>query len=97
MDEKRLPRKFLTAWHIHPRPVGRPQMTIRHTYFHALRFAGVLEESDKAGEISDWMPRFQDNPKEWDTFHQSITPNLIGRKNRDQQDRGTHNNERDTL
>eukprot|EP00957_Ditylum_brightwellii_P113715 8670234-Ditylum_brightwellii.AAC.1 len=36
MEETRLPCKFLAACHIHPRPVGRPQTTIRHTYVHAL-------------------------------------------------------------
>ena len=80
MEEKRLPRKFLAAWHIHPRPVGRPQTTIRHTYLHALRFAGVTEESDKAGKLSDWMPTIQEDPKKWNTFPRSITPNLIGKK-----------------
>eukprot|EP00957_Ditylum_brightwellii_P130330 9941951-Ditylum_brightwellii.AAC.1 len=74
MDEKRLPRKFLTAWHIHPRPVGCPQRTIRHTYLHTLRLAVVLEDLDKARKTSDWMPRIQDNPKEWDTFAEVLRP-----------------------
>eukprot|EP00957_Ditylum_brightwellii_P025613 1935540-Ditylum_brightwellii.AAC.1 len=47
MDKNCLPCKFLTVWYIYPRPIGRPQTTIRHTYLHALQFAGVLEESDK--------------------------------------------------
>eukprot|EP00957_Ditylum_brightwellii_P086665 6594520-Ditylum_brightwellii.AAC.1 len=75
-----MPRKFLTAWHIHPRPVGCPQTTIRHTYSHALRFAGVLEELDKDRKISDWMPMIQEDPKQWDTFCRSITSNLIEKK-----------------
>eukprot|EP00957_Ditylum_brightwellii_P036579 2771624-Ditylum_brightwellii.AAC.1 len=80
MDEKQLPRKCLAAWHIHPRPVGRPQTTICHIYLHALWFAGVTEDSDKAGKLSDWMPKIQEDPKKWDAFRRSITPNLIGKK-----------------
>eukprot|EP00957_Ditylum_brightwellii_P161499 12296620-Ditylum_brightwellii.AAC.1 len=56
----------------------------------------VLEESDKDGKISDWMPKIQEDPKDWDTFHQSITPNLVGRKNCDQQDWVAHICERET-
>eukprot|EP00957_Ditylum_brightwellii_P149765 11405447-Ditylum_brightwellii.AAC.1 len=36
MDESRLPRKFLVAWHMNPCPVGRRQTTIHHLYIHAL-------------------------------------------------------------
>eukprot|EP00957_Ditylum_brightwellii_P019452 1467575-Ditylum_brightwellii.AAC.1 len=63
IDEKHLPRKFLTAWHIYPRPIG------------------VLEELDKDRKISDWMPKIQEDPKDWDIFCTSIMPNMIGRKN----------------
>eukprot|EP00957_Ditylum_brightwellii_P187412 14273058-Ditylum_brightwellii.AAC.1 len=80
MEETCLPCKFLTAWHIYHRPVGCPCMTIHHTYLHALKFTGVLEKLDKEGKISDWVPKIQEDPKEWDTFCRSITPNLIGRK-----------------
>ena len=37
MPENRLPRKFLAAWHFHPRPT--------------LRFAGVLPEGEKMGNL----------------------------------------------
>ena len=46
MEEKRLPRKFIGAWHVNPRPTGRPQQTIRHTYLRALRLMGAIPEDD---------------------------------------------------
>eukprot|EP00957_Ditylum_brightwellii_P155529 11838846-Ditylum_brightwellii.AAC.1 len=55
MDESRLPRKFLAAWH-YPRPVGRRQTTIRHSCIHALRMIGAIPEDDKVGKLSDWFP-----------------------------------------
>eukprot|EP00957_Ditylum_brightwellii_P100505 7661971-Ditylum_brightwellii.AAC.1 len=70
MNESRLPRKFLAAWHIHPRPVGRPQTTIWHTYMHALRFAEVLPPEDKTGKLADWMPKIVEDPKEWENLRQ---------------------------
>eukprot|EP00957_Ditylum_brightwellii_P083893 6376030-Ditylum_brightwellii.AAC.1 len=57
MGESRLPRKFLAAWHQNPRPVGRRQMTIRHSYIHALHIIGAISEDDKAGKLSDWFPQ----------------------------------------
>eukprot|EP00957_Ditylum_brightwellii_P090312 6877990-Ditylum_brightwellii.AAC.1 len=57
MDESRLPRKFLVAWHRNFRPVGRRQMTIRHSYIHALCMIGAILEDDKAGKLSDWFPQ----------------------------------------
>ena len=83
MPENRLPRKFLAAWHFHPRPTGRPQTTIRHSYIHALRFAGVLPEEEKNGKLADWLPQIADDPKEWERFRRSLTPNLTGRQNRE--------------
>ena len=85
MEETRLPRKFLAAWHVHPRPVGRPQTTIRHTYVHALRFAEVIPPTDKTGKLSDWLPKITEEPKEWEKLRRCLTPNLIGRKNRDRE------------
>eukprot|EP00957_Ditylum_brightwellii_P084466 6423185-Ditylum_brightwellii.AAC.1 len=57
MDESRLPKKFLAAWHRNPHSIGRRQTTIRHSYIHALRMIGAILEEDKAGKLSDWFPQ----------------------------------------
>eukprot|EP00957_Ditylum_brightwellii_P097993 7463698-Ditylum_brightwellii.AAC.1 len=61
MEETRLPRKFIGVWHVNPRPTGRPQQTIRHTYFRALRLMGTIPEGDKEGKFSDWFPQAGDS------------------------------------
>eukprot|EP00957_Ditylum_brightwellii_P057255 4338608-Ditylum_brightwellii.AAC.1 len=82
MPENRLPCKFLAAWHFHPQPTGRPQTTIYHSYLHPLCFVEVLPEGEN-GKLVDWMPRIVEDPKEWERFQRSLTPNLIDRQNRD--------------
>eukprot|EP00957_Ditylum_brightwellii_P099540 7582634-Ditylum_brightwellii.AAC.1 len=57
IDESRLPRKFLAAWHRNPCPIGRRQTTICHSYIHALCMIGATSEKDKAGKLSDWFPQ----------------------------------------
>eukprot|EP00957_Ditylum_brightwellii_P199038 15172128-Ditylum_brightwellii.AAC.1 len=52
MDKTRLPRKFIGAWHTNPRPVGRQQQTIRHTYLHALSMVGAIPTEDKEGKFA---------------------------------------------
>eukprot|EP00957_Ditylum_brightwellii_P009243 699486-Ditylum_brightwellii.AAC.1 len=54
MSENRLPRKFINAWHQHPRPVRRP-LTIRQTYLLALKLIGQIPEDDDTGKRCDWM------------------------------------------
>eukprot|EP00957_Ditylum_brightwellii_P199120 15178070-Ditylum_brightwellii.AAC.1 len=80
MEETRLPRKFIGAWHVKPRPTGRPQQTIRHTYLRALRLMGSVLEDDKEGKFSDWFPQATKHPKDWGKHWRLLTPNLIGRK-----------------
>eukprot|EP00957_Ditylum_brightwellii_P102129 7785538-Ditylum_brightwellii.AAC.1 len=63
MDETPLPRKFIGAWHTNPRPVGRPQQTIWHTYLHALRMVGVIPQEDKEGKFATWFPQAIEDPK----------------------------------
>eukprot|EP00957_Ditylum_brightwellii_P086764 6602355-Ditylum_brightwellii.AAC.1 len=53
MGKSCLPRKFLAVWHSNPCPVGRRQMTIRHSYIHALHMIGTSKEDDKARKLSD--------------------------------------------
>eukprot|EP00957_Ditylum_brightwellii_P030519 2311404-Ditylum_brightwellii.AAC.1 len=80
MDKSRLPRKFLAAWHKNPRPVGRRQMTIRHSYIHVLRMIGAILEDDKVGKLSDWFPLVTNDPKDWERRRTLLTPNILGRK-----------------
>eukprot|EP00957_Ditylum_brightwellii_P083287 6332596-Ditylum_brightwellii.AAC.1 len=47
MGENRLPCKFIAAWYTNPRPMGRPQQTLRHTYLYALRMLGAIPQDDK--------------------------------------------------
>eukprot|EP00957_Ditylum_brightwellii_P035180 2667553-Ditylum_brightwellii.AAC.1 len=63
MDETRLLCKFVTAWHVHPRPVGCPHTTICHTYLHMLWFAGILVETDTVRKFSDWTLKIMEYPK----------------------------------
>eukprot|EP00957_Ditylum_brightwellii_P074225 5640121-Ditylum_brightwellii.AAC.1 len=52
MEETRLPRKFIGAWHMNLRPIGRPQQTIRHTYLSALHLMGAIPADDKQGSFA---------------------------------------------
>ena len=81
MEETRLPRKFIGAWHVNPRPIGRPQQTIRHTYLRALRLMGAISEDDKEGKFSDWFPQATKDPKDWEKCPRLLTPNLIAVRN----------------
>eukprot|EP00957_Ditylum_brightwellii_P123825 9439061-Ditylum_brightwellii.AAC.1 len=80
MDESRLPRKFLAAWHRNPCPVGRRQITIRHSYIHALRMIGAISKKDKAGKLSDWFPQVLNDPETWERKRKLLMPNMIGSK-----------------
>ena len=83
MGENRLPRKFIAAWHTNPRPMGRPQQTLRHTYLHALRMLGAIPQDDKEGKLETWFPQAIDDPKDWERRRRALTPNLIGRKDKE--------------
>ena len=83
MGENRLPRKFIAAWHTNPRPTGRPQQTLRHTYLHALRMLGAIPQDDKEGKLETWFPQAIDDPKDWERRRRALTPNLIGRKDKE--------------
>eukprot|EP00957_Ditylum_brightwellii_P109757 8371561-Ditylum_brightwellii.AAC.1 len=80
MEETHLPRKFIDAWHINPSPIGRPQQTIRHMYLSALRLMSAISADDKQGSVATCFPQVTDDPKEWETRRKLLTPNLIGRK-----------------
>eukprot|EP00957_Ditylum_brightwellii_P054328 4115998-Ditylum_brightwellii.AAC.1 len=64
MNKTRLPRKFIGAWYTNPRPVGRPQQTIQHTYLHALHIVGSIPTEDKEGKFATWFPQATEDPKE---------------------------------
>eukprot|EP00957_Ditylum_brightwellii_P129264 9860489-Ditylum_brightwellii.AAC.1 len=80
MDKSRLPRKFLAAWHRNPRPVGRRQTTICHSYIHALHMIGAISEDDKARKLSDWFSQVTDDPEAWERRHKLLTQNILGWK-----------------
>jgi hypothetical protein len=52
MKKSRSPRRMLGAWCPTPRPVGRPQQTIRHAYISTLKKVGFEEEK---GQLREWM------------------------------------------
>eukprot|EP00957_Ditylum_brightwellii_P162792 12396825-Ditylum_brightwellii.AAC.1 len=83
MEETRLPRKFIGAWHVNPHPIRRPQQTIRHTYLSALCLMGAISTDDKQGNFATWFPQATNDPKEWEARRKLLTPNLIGRKEKD--------------
>ena len=58
MTESRNPRKILVAWTSTPRPTGRPQQTIRHSYAQTLE--NGLHTSSK---LKEWMPLARDHRK----------------------------------
>eukprot|EP00957_Ditylum_brightwellii_P204439 15339252-Ditylum_brightwellii.AAC.1 len=78
MDESCLPQNFINAWHINPRPVGRPLTTIRHTYLHTIKLTKEIPWEDKDGRLTDWMPTIQLDPQEWDNHRLALTPNIVG-------------------
>eukprot|EP00957_Ditylum_brightwellii_P147159 11205493-Ditylum_brightwellii.AAC.1 len=80
MEETRLPRKFIGAWHVKPQPTGHPRQTIWHTYLRALRLMGAISEDDKEGKFSDWFPQATKDPKDEEKRWRLLTPNLIGCK-----------------
>jgi hypothetical protein len=51
MKESRSPRRVLGAWCPTPRPVGRPQQTIRHAYVTTLENLGF---DAKKGQLREW-------------------------------------------
>eukprot|EP00957_Ditylum_brightwellii_P054802 4152960-Ditylum_brightwellii.AAC.1 len=63
MDKSCLPRKFFAAWYRKPRPVGRRQTLMRHSYIHALRMIGAISEDNKVRKLSDWFLQMLDDPK----------------------------------
>eukprot|EP00957_Ditylum_brightwellii_P140815 10726425-Ditylum_brightwellii.AAC.1 len=77
MNESRLPRKFINAWHPNPRIVGRPLTTFWHMYLHALRVAEVIPEDNKQGKLNNWMPTTCQDPIGWEKRRLEITPNLV--------------------
>ena len=52
MDHLRLPRKFLTSWVRHPRPVGRPQHAFGHSLNKTLERAGIPTVSKTWRELA---------------------------------------------
>ena len=60
MPSSRNPRKVLVAWTPHPRPVGRPQQTIRHGY--AATVESSLQFSDSG--FDSWLTTAKNHP-EW--------------------------------
>ena len=80
MEENRLPRKFISTWHINPRSHGRPQTTIRHTYMHALRMIEAISPDDKQGQLETWLKPILYDPRAWEARRKTLTPNLIGWK-----------------
>eukprot|EP00957_Ditylum_brightwellii_P191991 14615849-Ditylum_brightwellii.AAC.1 len=83
MEEKHLPRKFICAWHMNPRPFGRPQQTIRHMCLSALHLMGAIPVANKQGNFAMWFPQVTNDPKEWEARRKLLMPNLIGRKEKD--------------
>eukprot|EP00957_Ditylum_brightwellii_P079603 6052991-Ditylum_brightwellii.AAC.1 len=63
MRENRIPHKFIAAWHTNPRPKGRPEQTMRHTYLSALRMLEAILQDDKEGKLERWFPQAIDGPK----------------------------------
>eukprot|EP00957_Ditylum_brightwellii_P204887 15341233-Ditylum_brightwellii.AAC.1 len=80
MDRPCLPRKFLALWHRNPRPVGRRQITIHHSYIHALHMIGAIQEDNKIGKLSDWFLQVTDDPKAWERWCKLLIPNVLGQK-----------------
>eukprot|EP00957_Ditylum_brightwellii_P146861 11180576-Ditylum_brightwellii.AAC.1 len=83
MGENRLPCKIIVVWHTNPRPTGRPQQTMRHTYAHALRMLEEILQDDMEGKLETWFPQAVDKPKVWEYQRRAIMPNLIGQKDKE--------------
>eukprot|EP00957_Ditylum_brightwellii_P184087 14022413-Ditylum_brightwellii.AAC.1 len=64
MVETRLRWKFIGVWHINPRPTGRPQQTIWHTYLRSLCLIDAILADDKEKKFSDWSTQATKDPKE---------------------------------
>jgi hypothetical protein len=45
---------------------------------------GAIAEDDKTGKLSDWFPQVTDDPKDWERRRKLLTPNILGRKDRDE-------------
>jgi hypothetical protein len=52
MEKSRSPRRILGAWCPTPRPIGKPQQTIRHAYNSTLENLGFQKEY---GQLREWM------------------------------------------
>ena len=63
MDFDRLPRKFMSAWVMHPRRRGRPQFTYGHSLETQLRKANV--------DLSEWANLTQDR----EAWRKIVNPN----------------------
>ena len=73
MNDRRLPKKFLTAWCRNNRRRGRPQTSLRHSHGEALQTALLLK--DDQGKLADWLPLakskrdWQDAVDQWLKWH----------------------------
>jgi hypothetical protein len=67
LPETTYQRKFLNAWIHAPRPVGRPQQSLRHLHVETLQAILGDEVVDKHGRLADWLPLAQ-NAAEWKTL-----------------------------
>jgi hypothetical protein len=67
LPETTYQRKFLNAWIQTPRPVGRPQQSLRHLHVETLQ--AILGDTvvDKYGRLADWIPLAHD-ATEWRTI-----------------------------
>eukprot|EP00957_Ditylum_brightwellii_P087908 6694519-Ditylum_brightwellii.AAC.1 len=83
MEETCLPRKFIGALHVNPRPIRRPQQTIQHTYLSALHLMGAIPVDGKQRNFATWFPQVNNDLNEWEARRKLLMPNLIGRKEKD--------------
>jgi hypothetical protein len=59
MEMSRSSRRMLGAWCPTPRPIGKPQQTIRHAYISTLEKLGFKEGK---GQLREWMTVARDKP-----------------------------------
>jgi hypothetical protein len=64
LPDHRLPRKFLTAWIQKPRHVGRPHLTVNHSFAESLRAILGEDTVEVHGLLQDWIPLAQ-NQAAW--------------------------------
>eukprot|EP00957_Ditylum_brightwellii_P050479 3828000-Ditylum_brightwellii.AAC.1 len=57
MEESRLPKKCISAWHSNLQPIGQPQTTIHHTCICVLCMIGVITPTDQQGCLAIWFPQ----------------------------------------